>query len=534
MAIRPVLYQLGRVGDRFYVGDGPLELMAQPRPLLFGRLEEGTRPTVENGRVGVDDPWMSQRHARIVEGTRVPTSGVGGVRLFIEDLGSRNGVVVNGASSPRVPLIHGDIVETGRTFWVYVEERGSEPLLTAPVELGAMATWHPRLGQQLLELTHKIKSNEHVLVGGPDGAGKGFLARTLHQVSRRDGRFLHLDCQEQRPRRIVVDLFGADGGPQGKLRDAGAGTLLLENVDALSAELQDRLADALLRCSFTPENKTRAVALNVRVVATLTRRKGGTVGAMLRPALQDVLGSLRVDLPPLADRLCDLGLLLDDFLSRAKGAPAIARESCRVLFRHRFGQHVRGFARVIEAAASIAVDDDTDARDARGARTGVIELRHLPFSVAGADAMKSLLHKAQRLSVGEESVSAVRDERELTGKVPMLSATGDDGAVSDSADKDASEKDAFSSMIETDAEREHPVLASAPPRRRGTHSHLEQEKKARSGASDIWAEDVDNDALMAALRRSRGNVSAAARALGRPRALVMRWLRDLGIDPAQA
>ena len=505
-SLRPVLYQLGRVGDRFTVGDGPVDLGSAPRPLLFGRRDEG-KGTKDPAVVAVDDPWMSVRHARIVEGTRAPTTASGvGVRLFIEDLGSKNGVVVNGAASPRVPLIQGDIVETGRTFWAYVEERGIEPLLSSPVELGAMATWHPRLGQQLIDLSAPAAS-DHVLVTGPDGAGKGFLARTLHQVSRRDGRFLHLDCKERRPRSIVVDVFGAEGGPQGKLRDAGAGTLLLENVDALPPELQERLAEALRRRSIVPDGKTRPVALDMRLVATISRSASdANVLSGLRPGLRDVLSARRVDLPPLDERACDLGLLLDDFLSRAKGAPAIARDACRVLFRHRFPQHVRGFARVVEAAASLAVEED------RRGKTGTIELRHLPFCVAGPDAMRGLLAQAQRL--------VIEDDPELTGEVPILSATGDDGhAIADLG------SDAFSSVIETDTEHPRLSLSSSPPRRPSTASAMESEQ--------IWAEveDVDNEALVAALKKAHGNVSAAARALGRPRALVLRWLRDLNLDP---
>ncbi|MDP2344330.1 MAG: sigma 54-interacting transcriptional regulator [Deltaproteobacteria bacterium] len=506
-AVRPVLYQLGRVGDRFTVGDGPLDLNAAPRPLTFGRREDaGTSAKADKSRVAVDDPWMSVRHARIVEGTRAPTHSGAGVRLFIEDLGSKNGVVVNGAASPRVPLLHTDIVETGRTFWAFVEERGTEPLLTSPVELGAMATWHPRLGQQLLDL-QAASASDHVLVTGPDGAGKGFLARTLHQVSRRDGRFLHLDCMERRPRKIVVDVFGAEGGPQGKLRDAGAGTLLLENVDALPPDLQERLAEALRRRSFIPDGKTRPVALDMRLVATVSRSAGdANVLSGVRPSMREVL-TQRVDLPPLAERACDYGLLLDDFLSRAKGAPAIARDACRVLFRHRFPQHVRGFARVVEAAASLAVEDD------RRGKSGTIELRHLPFCVAGADAMRGLLAQAQSL--------AMDDDVELTGEVPILSATGDDGqAIFDPI------SDGFSSVIETDTEHPRPVLSSTPARRPSTASAMESDQQ-------IWAEveDVDNEALVAALRKAHGNVSAAARALGRPRALVLRWLRDLNLDP---
>jgi DNA-binding NtrC family response regulator len=541
---RPVLYQLGRVGDHFVVGDGPIDLGAQPRPLVLGRREErsssgdraSSKAVVEAGRVGVDDPWMSSRHARIVEGTRAPTASSGlSPRLFIEDMGSKNGVVVNGAAAPRTPLIHGDILEMGRTFFVYVEDRSVEPLLFAPVELGAMATWHPRLGAQLSMLQQHLTTSEHAVVFGPDGSGKGFLARTLHQLGRRDGRFLHLDCRAKRPRTASVDLFGGDGGGQGKLRDAGAGTLLIENVDALPADLQERLGLALRERSYIPSGKNRPVALDLRVVATLS------VGATLRPALRDAF-ALRVDMPALSDRLCDLGLLLDDALARAKGASAIARDACRVLFRHRFPQNLRGFGRVVEAAASLAIDDDG------GGRVGTIELRHLPFCVAGIDAMRGLLQRASELA----SPIAPMDTPERTGVVPVLSATGPDGAALGGDDVDGGvdgvdsiDEHGFSSSIPTDAAAVVRPSASAP--RQGTKSAFEAaaddfddevsteggHKRSARDHSEIWADNVDADAIVAALKRARGNVSAAARALGRPRALVLRWLRDLNLDPLQ-
>ncbi|HEY1100937.1 MAG TPA: sigma 54-interacting transcriptional regulator, partial [Myxococcota bacterium] len=405
---RPVLYQLGRVDERFVPGDAPIDLSTTPRPLIIGRGEAGAAAPV--GRVLVDDPWMSSRHARLVDGPARSGQPGAPARLFVEDLGSKNGVLVNGVGAPKTPLLHGDIVETGRTFWVYVEERG-EPVAPSAgaVEVGAFVTWQPRLGAQLQELLTRARGDEHAIIVGEDGTGKGFLARTLHQISHRAGRFLHLDCAERRPRKIAVDLFGKDG-VTGRLRDAAGGTLLLEHIEVLPLELQARLADVLQRRSLARDGKS-SFTVEARVLATISVSPEQLIkSGALDPALLAALSGIRVDLPPLADRLCDLGLLLDDFITRAKGATTISREACRVLFRHRFAQHVRGFARVVEAAASLAVDDDSVAAgapqetlDTSGRlRGGTIDVQHLPFSVAGLDAVRAMIARANQLAADHD------------------------------------------------------------------------------------------------------------------------------------
>jgi DNA-binding NtrC family response regulator len=515
-SLRPVLYQLGRVDDRFVPGDAPIDLSIERRPLVLSRKDDDS--VAERGRILVDDPWMSGQHARIVDGpARTGVASLSGQtpsRLFVEDCGSKNGVVVNGALIQRAPLLHGDVIETGRTFWVYVEERDPAPLLTSAIEVGAFVSWHPRLGAQLQELLSRARGDEHALIVGEDGTGKGFLARTLHQISRRDGRFLHLDCAERRPRKLAVDLFGKDG-VGGRLRDAAGGTLLLEHVETLPLDLQLRLADVLVR---------RMGGREARVLATCSASPeqlllAGTMDASLVAALSGI----RVDVPPLHERLCDLGLLLDDFITRAKGATAVTRDACRVLFRHRFAQNVRGFARVVEAAASLAVDDD----HAGVQRPGSIDVQHLPFAVAGLDAVRAMIARANLLAAGEvqgPGPGELHDPNVRTSaEVPVLSETGEQELLAASMQMLS---EPFSSSIETATELPRPFSSSssAQPRRPATVSVLD---------AGVFAEpdELDGDAVVAAMHNARGNVAAAARALGRPRALVLRWVRELGLDP---
>src|SRR3954470_12168177 len=77
-AKRPVIYQLCRAGEIFEVGDGPIPLGAGS--LVVGRGDpRGT--DVGDGRVFVDDPWMSGRHAQIVPLERKAGSTDSSVRL---------------------------------------------------------------------------------------------------------------------------------------------------------------------------------------------------------------------------------------------------------------------------------------------------------------------------------------------------------------------------------------------------------------------------------------------------------------------
>lgn len=553
---RPVLYQLCRAGERFEVGDGPVDL-SDVRDLTLGRGDPGQRRPGD-GRLLVDDPWMSSRHAQLFRE---------GPRFVVEDLGSTNGVVVNGQSVKRHALEPGDLVETGRTFWTYQEENRAYALSSEPVEFGTWATWTPMLADQLRELARTAPTKKHILMSGPEGTGKGFLARTVHLMSGRAGRLIHLDCKERRPKRLAVDLFG-DGGEPARLEEADGGTLFLENVDGLPGELQRALVDAVASGSFTAQG--RRVAIDVRVVAStrLDIEEAIALGS-LQPSLVELVSEVTLFLPGLDERPADLGLLIDDFLARARGAQALTREACRAVLRHDWRLQVKALSRVIEAAAVLAKDAGSDGRAG-----GTIDLVHLPVEVVGPELVKAVaprvvddrppsvqapllperapsarMHPPIRPDEGSERTSNTEDMvftdeatdaaraaasrgelDELLGLEvtdPSIRHTGGNRQRLPAWQSQSAPSDDQSSPW-ADAPRSRPTTSAdharvLPDRAPSAQHDLDQVERSYAAA-------VDPDLIVEALKKARGNVSAAARYLGKPRALVLRWMREFQIN----
>jgi DNA-binding NtrC family response regulator len=554
-ALRPVLYQLCRSGERFEVGDGPTDLTGVDAVIL-GRGEPGRSRT---GRIYIDDPWMSSKHARLF-------FNAGEGAHFIEDMDSTNGVMQNGRLVGRERLTPGDILETGRTFWLFAEEPASLPLLSEPLEFGTWSTWTPRLASALKTLEESVESNAHIFITGPEGSGKGFLARTAHLMSGRAGRLIHLDCRERRPGRLVVDLFGGEG-QSARLKEADLGTLFLENVDALPRELQERLADTLKKGGYIPDGKTRRVTCDVRVIASSSHRPEDDEARYKRRFLE-VVGALRIDLPGLDERRADLGLLLDDFLARARGAQSLSRDACRAVFLHPWRHHVKAFARVVECAAVLALESGDD-----GERKGRIELAHLPLEVVGVNALQSLLPERGPETRPPSSqhafadtglptapprpqerpptglLAAAFDDPELTSEVhhPDLPVRESDELLRKAAHEIRGMVDAFEDLGDTDPAQRRISQPSLPDRRgpgvraidpsanpgSGPSSFQERPPSAYHDLSSVersYASAVDPDLIVDALRRARGNVSGASRYLGKPRALVLRWMREFGLN----
>src|SRR5690606_31376277 len=99
-----------------------------------------------------------------------------------------------------------------------------------------------------------------IFITGPTGVGKTMIGKLLHQISRPEGPFVHLNCAEIAENLIESELFGHTKGAftgalndkMGKLKLADGGTLFLDEVATMPLSLQNKLLKALDEKTFYP------------------------------------------------------------------------------------------------------------------------------------------------------------------------------------------------------------------------------------------------------------------------------------------
>lgn len=161
-----------------------------------------------------------------------------------------------------------------------------------------------------------------LLILGEPGTGKELVARAVHAGSGLErSAFLRLTPSVLSPHVVDSELFGhvgRDGDKRfaGLLRSAEGGTLFIDEVTALSPEVQAKLVHVLLEGKMRPVGGAEDEPVHVRVIASTSRDLDEAVAAgVLRGDLASALKMLTIEVPPLRERRSDIPLLCEHFLT---------------------------------------------------------------------------------------------------------------------------------------------------------------------------------------------------------------------------
>jgi DNA-binding NtrC family response regulator len=198
-------------------------------------------------------------------------------------------------------------------------------------------------------------SNEPVLITGESGVGKELIARALHTIGRPEGPWVAINAAGLDDQIFSDTLFGhsrgaytgAESPRSGLIQKAEGGTLFLDEIGDLAQTSQIKLLRFLQEGEYYPLGSDTPRKANVRVVcATNHNLESSQSAAAFRRDLYFRLGTHRIRIPPLRERLEDLPLLLDHFLREAVAAtgkrkPACPDELLQLLGSYHFPGNIR-------------------------------------------------------------------------------------------------------------------------------------------------------------------------------------------------
>ena len=206
------------------------------------------------------------------------------------------------------------------------------PAATRETQASILSSWiasDPASLRLLQEVRRIAGSTSTVLIQGESGAGKDLLALVLHYLSPRAAEpFVKIDCATLPPELVESELFGYEKGAftgatqlkTGRLEFAGAGTLVLDEVAALSLPLQAKLLRVIEERTFERLGGLRSLTLDARIVAlTSVDLERAVARRSFRDDLYYRLNVIPIVVPPLRERRGDIRPLAEHFLSQLAG-----------------------------------------------------------------------------------------------------------------------------------------------------------------------------------------------------------------------
>ncbi len=204
-----------------------------------------------------------------------------------------------------------------------------------------------RLREDILDLG---QADGHVLIDGETGTGKTLVAHALHAVGAKAGKeFVLAACSAYDEETLAKRLFGPveEGANKPLIEEARGGTLVLEDIEALSLQLQARLLSWINDQGSPAE--TRLVA-----VSNL-QEQGKTCEDVLRPDLFYRLAAMKITVPPLRSRGEDVLTLFNRFAEQFADeygcdAPEVSAQEAAQLLQAPWPGNIRQLANIAERA----------------------------------------------------------------------------------------------------------------------------------------------------------------------------------------
>lgn len=215
-------------------------------------------------------------------------------------------------------------------------------------------------------------TNISVLILGESGTGKEYIARMIHEKSRRASKpFVAVDCGSLSMELAPSELFGhlkgsftsAISDKRGVFEEAEGGTVFLDEVGNLPYEVQKQLLRALQEQKVRPVGSVVDVKVDVRIIAATNENLERAIEeGRFRQDLYHRINEFSINVPPLRERIEDLEEFAYHFVKQAddelgKSIVSISDEALSILKQQKWSGNLRELRNVIRRSVLFAQND---------------------------------------------------------------------------------------------------------------------------------------------------------------------------------
>jgi len=274
----------------------------------------------------------------------------------------------------------------------------------------------PALKTVLSSIVKVAPTDSTVLITGETGTGKELVARAIHKASPRAGQaFISVNCAAIPPALIASELFGHEKGAftgalqrrQGRFELAHAGTIFLDEIGELPAETQVALLRVLQERQFERVGGSRAIPIDVRIIAATNRELPAAIAAgTFRADLFYRLNVFPIDVPPLRQRKEDIPMLVAYFVKRyaataRKHISKVDKDTLARCLSYHWPGNIRELQNIVERSVILCTSDTFSVEQAWLSSPAEGRPGSVALTVALEDYERSIIEKALADSNGK-------------------------------------------------------------------------------------------------------------------------------------
>lgn len=290
---------------------------------------------------------------------------------------------------------------------------------------------HSPAMKEVERLVNKVAPTDStVLITGPSGAGKGVIAKSVHQQSsRRDGSFIPVNCGAIPENLLESEFFGHTKGAftgaikakRGLFAEADQGTIFLDEVGELPLSLQVKLLHVIEDKQVRALGSEQSRNVNVRIIAATNRDlEKMVVEKTFREDLYFRLNVFHIPLPALTNRTEDIPALLDYFIVKEsekmglKSGITFSPEALNKLNEYKWPGNIRELQNVIARSLILCEHGRVEITDLPP-NINDLESKVVNSSHFGNGTLKQQL-QAFEIALINRTIAEVGDDRKLAAK----------------------------------------------------------------------------------------------------------------------